>query len=270
MKRIRKIRYILAVVLIIGIIAIIGSTILRYNIEPNEIYRISGENLIPGGDFENFNKTAGDCCKTNPNASRVYEKKNSDAFEGTYSLNLTSEYQCACVSYPILEFNNTDKYLLSVYYKGDNPRFCNWVEGDRKCMPNKRLISEERWANHMEILEFTEKSTSSSIFLYADSRDGKTYTNLYDDLQVRRLIEIENQSEYQFNPEEEYVIKTKADNRVVGEMISDVGDDGMAYFLVRGKPIVTLQFPWSEIVLVVIMLIVVIRLLFKRDDDEIL
>jgi len=270
MKKNRKIKFVPIVILIIGIIAIIGSTVLRYNIEPNEIYRIDSENLIEDGSFENFNQSAGDCCNAEPDKSLVYASKSIDSVVGVHSLNLTSKYQCACIAKPILDFDRNYLYLVSLSYKGQNPRLCVWAGGDQKCLINNNLDKRLEWGKYFIVVSYTDISLNSNIVLYADSRDGKTYTNLYDDLQVRRLIEIENQSEYQFNPEEEYVIKTKADNRVVGEMISDVGDDGRAYFLVRGKPIVTLQFPWSEIVLVVIMLIVVIRLLFKRDDDEIL
>ncbi len=262
----RKLGYLIALILIIGIIFIIISIFGRYSITPNETYRINNTNLIDDGSFENFNKSVGDCCNSNPNMSKVYASKLNDSVEGNFSLKLTAEYQCACINAPILEFNNSNKYLLSFYYKGDNPRFCNWVNGDKKCLPNKKLEVTQEWTNDIELLTYTTNSLAPVIYLYADSRDGKTVTNLYDDLQVHKLIPIENPSEYEYNSEEEYIFKTKTDNNVKGEIISEVDKKtGEAYFIVKGKPYVTIKFPLSEIVIIVIMILIIVRLLFKKQ-----
>src|SRR3989344_5942237 len=135
MKKTRLTRYILAVILIIGIIAIISSTILRYNLNPKEIYKVSNDNLIEDGSFENFNKEAWDCCPNNAGNASIFVSKSEDLLDGDYSLNLTSSNHCACTSHPVMQFDNTKKYYLSFYYKGDNPRFCNWVDGDKNCIP---------------------------------------------------------------------------------------------------------------------------------------
>ena len=95
------------------------------------------------------------------------------------------------------------------------------------------------------------------IYFYADSDGTKTVTNLYDDLQVRKLIEINNN--YNYNESEEYIIKTKADNHVKGERISDI-ENGEAYFLIQGEPKVTIKFPITELIIILIMLIIIIRL----------
>ena len=50
-------------------------------------------------------------------------------------------------------------------------------------------------------------------------------------------------------------------------MISDVVD-GEAYFMVKGEPIVTIKFPWTEVVIIMLMLFVIIRLLFKKQISE--
>ena len=40
---------------------------------------------------------------------------------------------------------------------------------------------------------------------------------------------------------------------------------GEAYFLAKGKPYVTIKFPWSEIAIIIIMLVIIVRLLFKKQ-----
>ena len=46
--------------------------------------------------------------------------------------------------------------------------------------------------------------------------------------------------------------------------IDPLNDAG--YYLVTGKPDITLRFPWPELILLLFMMLVVIRLLFKRQD----
>ena len=53
-------------------------------------------------------------------------------------------------------------------------------------------------------------------------------------------------------------------------MVSDIDTKtGEAYFIVKGKPYVTIQFPWSEVVIIIIIMLVVVRLMFKRNDKKI-
>ena len=104
------------------------------------------------------------------------------------------------------------------------------------------------------------------IFFYADS-SGETVTNLYDDLQVHRLIPISKPSSYNYNSNEEYIFKTKADNNVQGELISEIdAKTGEAYFLAKGKPSITIKFPWSEMVFVLIIIVVIVRIMFKKEN----
>ena len=86
---------------------------------------------------------------------------------------------------------------------------------------------------------------------------------------MRKLIPISNPSEYNYNEEEQYIFKTKADNNIKGELISEIdAKSGEAYFLTTGKPSITIKFPWSEIVIIIVMMIVIIRLMFGREDLE--
>ena len=52
---------------------------------------------------------------------------------------------------------------------------------------------------------------------------------------------------------------------MIGEVDAKTGE---AYFIVKGRPQVTIQFPWSEIVIIVIIMLVVVRLMFKRNDRK--
>ena len=254
--------------MIIGVILVIGSTALKYTITPGEAYIADAKNLIEDGGFEEFNGTAGDCCKTDVNGSLVYASKCVESIEGSYSLNLTSENQCACINKQIEDFDNEEIYLMSFHYRGNNPRMCNWVTGDNRCLPEIKFAQTDYWTQYKTILTFTNNSERSLIHLYADSRDGKTYTNLYDDLQVRWLIPIDYPSDFEYFDEEEYIFKTKADNNINNaEIISDIdAKTGEAYFIVKGKPQVTIKFPWSEIVIIVIIMLVVVRLMFKENS----
>ncbi len=45
--------------------------------------------------------------------------------------------------------------------------------------------------------------------------------------------------------------------------IDPLNDAG--YYLVTGKPDITLRFPWPELILLLFMMLVVIRLLFKKE-----
>ena len=50
---------------------------------------------------------------------------------------------------------------------------------------------------------------------------------------------------------------------MIGEVDAKTGE---AYFLVDGRPNVTIKFPWSEVVIILIMLVVIIRLMFKENS----
>ena len=276
-----KIKYLIVLILIIIMLFIIASYIFRYHVKSSEIYIIDSENLIQDGGFENFNGTVGDCCMKDKNSSMVFASKSLDAYEGNFSLNLTSYYQCACINKEVINFSNLDIYLLSFYYKGYNPRFCNWVGGNNKCRPENKFDSNQTWNKYQIITNFTNQSESDLIHFYADS-SGDPVTNLYDDLQVHRLdpiswqevldMESQNQDFLANAPElvenNSYIILTKSDNIVKGERISDI-KDGNAYYLISGTPEITLKFPVTEVIILVIMIVIVIRLLFKRSEEEI-
>ncbi len=260
MKIKKSTRYILATILIIIMIIIISSLILRYHVKPREVYYIEKMDHIEDGGFENFNSSsAGDCCNANPNKSLVYASKSKDAIEGEYSLNLTSENQCSCTFKSVQKFDRESQYLLFFYYKGYSPRLCVWAGGDQNCIKNDRLIGSKEWKKYIKIITFTNKSIDSNIVFYADSDGTETTTNLYDDLQFHQLVQMD--TSYTFKPNEQYIIKTDSSNIVHnGDPLNEAG-----YYLLTGKPDITLRFPWPELILLLFMMLVVIRLLFKKQ-----
>ena len=254
----------MVILLAITLLILAGSTIIKYKVAPSEAYVLDKNNLIDDGSFENFNQTAGDCCNKYPDKSRVFASQSVNAFIGQYSLNLTSENQCACISKPIKELDNSQKYLLSFYYLGDNPRVCGWTTEDNKCIPEKRLETTNKWTNYQALLEFTNKSEKSLIHFYADS-SGELRTNLYDDLQVRKLVKISSKAK--FSESEAYIVKTKVDNKINGEKIGGE-ENGEAYFLVNGRPNITIRFPYYEIAIIVLIMLVIARILLKKEREE--
>jgi hypothetical protein len=243
------------IILLILITLILINLIINYKIDPIEKLKI-GE-IIASNSFENFESPARDCCENNKGESKISLLKSKDSILGNFSIGLVSENHCACINEPLKNFNKEDIYILKFYYKGDHPRFCSWFEGDKTCTPNKELEETDQWEQQKEILFPTEKTKGISIYFYADSDGTKTVTNYYDDLQVRKLIPITDT--YNFQDNEEYIIKTKADNNVNGERISEI-ENGEAYFLIQGKPNVTIKFPLTELIIILIMLIIIIRL----------
>jgi len=258
--------YMFAIILIIVVILIFSRISNNYNSKLSEIYLLDKEDLINDGGFENFNQTVEDCCTTHEkrNEGAVFVSRSSVSFGGKYSLNLTSSNHCACINKVLREFNIDQKYVVSFYYKGDNPRICIFIEIERVCLVGDRIPFSTGWKRYSKIFNSINYSTNAEVYLYTDST-GRTYTNLYDDLQVHKLMPMNSKGP--FNENETYIIKTKADNNVNGEMISDVVD-GEAYFMVKGEPIVTIKFPWTEVVIIMLMLFVIIRLLFKKQISE--
>lgn len=263
-KKLKKVRYLFAFVLFVYLILLSSSLILKYHVTSAEIYKLSNENLIEDGSFEDFNQTAGNCC-TNPDIikdGKVFASQSTDAFLGKYSLNLTSYNQCACINKPFANFINSEKYILSFNYKGDNPRTCLWSQEDKKCLLNENANKSEEWVGFFKIFNFTDKSENVAVYFYTDA-SGKVKTNLYDDLQVRKLAEISENAD--FKSYEYYIIKTNTGNKVNGEIISDAVN-GEAYYLIKGKPDITLKFPWTELVLIIIIMLIITRLVLKKRE----
>ena len=256
----RKLRVLILGVLLIWLIFIFGSIVLNYNISPTEIYKVENENLIEDGSFERFNQTPGDCCVNNHGDGSIFALKSNISVEGKYSLNLISNNHCACISKKINGFYRNEFYFISLYFWGNSPYVCV----SSKCMPGENINLGNDWKYYNSI--FSVNNTDSlSVFLFANSDGIHKVTNLYDDLQVRKLITIENPREYQYNTEEEYIFKAESDNKVKGEMISDTdAKTGEAYFIVKGIPHVTIKFPWSDVLIVIIIIFVIVRLMFKR------
>lgn len=242
-------------------IAIISSLILRYHVKPEEIYFLDRENQISDGSFEDFNQTVGDCCNSNPGVGEVSAIKSENSYDGKYALELVSKNHCACIGKTVAKIFSREKYLLSFNYKGDNARICVWVTEDNQCLASNNFEQSSPWRSFKKIINFTEKSRKADIFFYADSDGRVTTINRYDNLQFHKLTEVD--LSYSFDSYEKYIIKTDSSNVVHnGEPL----DEESGYYLVTGKPDITLRFPWPELILLLFMMLVVIRLLFKRQD----
>ncbi|MEK6859223.1 MAG: hypothetical protein AABX54_00260 [Nanoarchaeota archaeon] len=264
----RALRYLLALILIIVLIALGTSTFQKYHVLPSELYTFNSQNLIDDGNFENFNQTAGDCCTTPENAKEaiINASQSLDSYEGRYSLNLTSSNHCACINKPIKDFNNTKKYFITFYYKGNNPKLCNWVSNDNKCLPDKSFEKSSDWKKYYSILIFTNNSRTSSVYFYANSDGKEKVTNLYDSLEVHQLTQM-SPSSYPYKSNEQYIIKTDTLNVVHNPDAIKINDNG--YYLIIGTPNITLEFPWTELIIILVIGLIVIRLLFKKPYETI-
>lgn len=282
----KTLKFIIAALLVILAIAIAASVFLRYNVQPNEVYRIS-DNLIEDGGFENFNQPAGDCCNANPLKSRVFASQSSDSFEGKFSLNLTSEYQCACISKSVSNFDASKEYLILFRYKGDNSRICLWSSGDNNCLVKENQKPSKNWTLYFKIFNFTENSKDINLYLYTDSQ-GAAETNLYDSMQISKILPVYTsikepyKSDFSvfmkkwfnldldnkplsYSSNEYYLIRTSSSN-IVSSKNSEKLDD--TTYLVKGKPDITLKFPYSELFLLIFLMLIVIRLLFKNQNKN--
>lgn len=200
--------------------------------------------------FEEFNESAGDCCNRNPNASKVFALRSEVAHEGAFSLMLVSLNQCACASVLLNNFSTTDSYLVSFYYKGENPRYCSWFYGDDKCNTHAHMNSSEDWLQFTSIETPSEKTTNIRLFFYADSNGSFKAVNYYDNLEVFRL-EPFNSSQL-FSENESYVIEIDQNHYIKnGEIIQD-----NTYF-VKGIPNIKRKIPETQIFLISLIFVVV-------------
>jgi hypothetical protein len=190
----------------------------------SQSYSFNSSNLVADASFEMFNKTAGDCCNSNPNASRVYASKSTDAFSGNYSLLLQSSSQCSCASFPVANFSKSYLYYSSFYYKGDNPSMCAWIGGEKRCNPKKDYARSVKWQNYQFILEPTSNATAISMFFYAKSDGKKNVSDWYDNLEVIRLVPID-----QIQENASYVVKVFDSTKLAG---IPLGND---YYLISGS-----------------------------------
>ena len=250
-------------------IFLLDYTIRNYNISPLEIYEIDTKNLIEDGSFENFNETAGDCCNAEPNKSRVFASKAKNAYEGNYSLNLTAEYQCACIAKEIKEFNFSNKYYISFYYRGENPKVCLFDSGLNKCIINDNLNSSDNWGKYENIGLFKEKSLRPLIHVYTnlDSSEKEntglgSRTNFYDSLVINKLNKISKK--YENN--KSYILKTNTDYIVNGKLIYINKDKKEAYFILKGRSIIHLHLHLSfeDGLIILLMLNLLIFLNYKH------
>jgi hypothetical protein len=217
----------------------------------HQAYVFNSSNLVADASFELFNKTAGDCCNSNPNASRVYASKSLDAYSGDYSLLLQSSRQCACVSFPVINFSNSSIYFASFYYKGDNPSICAWIAGEKRCNPKKDYIKSVKWQNYQFILEPTSNATAISMFFYAKSDGKKNVSDWYDKLEVYRLAPVDQVPVDNF-----YVVKVFDNTKLAGIPL------GNNYYLISGR--LAKAFPIYKFILLVVSLAILAYLLLRK------
>lgn len=280
----KKIRIVSAGILLIILGIIITSIIINYRITANETYLVNYDNLVEDPSFENFNSTVGDCCNGNQGIANISAELSNDSIDLNHSLKLTSYNHCACVSKPMINMTNYQKYYITFYYKGDSPNLCIWSEEDNKCLNTVKLKKSDNWTVYEEVIEPSNKTISPSIFLYASS-SGQKVTNLYDGIKVNSLISVYN--DVKFYDDEQYIIKTKKENIVSSKCMKtdlidngeenkcfarEIYDDssGYSYYLIQGTPIITVKFPINEIIFSVILLLIITRLLWginKKEDN---
>src|SRR3989344_1689749 len=164
----RKLRLVLILLLVILIAITVLSTGFNSSRKVYSVYEVEDYNQVTDGSFEFFNKKPNDCCSYRIGNASFLASKSADKVEGSFSLNLSSANHCACTDKPLTIFNNSENYLLTFDYKGDNPRFCNWVSGENKCMPENKLNASMEWKEYKTILMFTPHSNNSIIHFYAD------------------------------------------------------------------------------------------------------
>lgn len=261
-EKIKRIRYLIAIILFIYIVVLASTLLLNYHVEPIQVLKVAPQNFIQDGSFEKFNQTAGDCCNANPNASKVYAAKSLDSYLGKYSLNLTSYNQCACINKPINNITTSGVYALYFNYKGDGPRTCIWSGGDNKCLVSERSDLSKNWTRYGKLFNFTNQSANVAVFLYTDST-GTLKTNLYDDLEVKRLVYVTNNAPYL--KDSQYVVETSKENVINGTYLGDA-DARNAYYLIQGTPDITIKFPWTELILIIVMMLIMIRLILQKKE----
>jgi len=153
------------------------------------------------------------CCSGRSGNASIFASLSSDTSHGDYSLNLTSENHCACVSQKFINFNNNSYYRLSFDYKhisGQNPSFCVFATGYNKCIPTADLDNSTIWKKYETYLIFPDDSASASLFFYSnaeqasrtnttltmyfysDSDGSLKTTNLYDNIRIRKINQITN------------------------------------------------------------------------------
>jgi hypothetical protein len=142
----------------------------------------------------------------------------------TYSLLLQSSSQCACASFPVINFSNSYIYFASFYYKGDNPSTCAYIGGEKRCNPKKDYARSVKWQKYQFILELTGKETGISMFFYAKSDGKKNVSDWYDNLEVIRLVPID-----QIQDNASYVVKVFDNTKLAG---IPLGND---YYLISGR-----------------------------------
>jgi hypothetical protein len=231
-------------------------------------FKIETDNLVNDGSFENFSKSPGDCCNNFPGEKKIYASQSKEAILGNYSLNLTSISHCACIAKKIEDLNISSKYYISTYYKGDNPRIYLAMLGPNSWEGDHKFDSTEKWIKHQIIIsKISEDVKGVSVGFHSSSNDGLPKSNLYDALQVNKLVQIQEPFNYQ--KDEEYIIKTKTYNKVNGEQIESINSEiGEVYFLITGEPKVTIKFPLTELIIILMILIIIGGLRLTKHEKH--
>lgn len=240
-------------ILLLLLIGVFFVLVLTSN-EPNLTINVDKLVLVFKEDFNNFNLSAGDCCNKFPNLSKVNASTHFDALRNENSLVLSSEMQCACISYHIVNTSLVDKYILRFNYTGTNPSYCLRNLKEKKCMILKNLASSNTW--RIEFLRFnTNLDEDFKFYFYSNSNGSFEAVNYYDKLEVFRL-EPFNSSQI-FSENESYVIEIDQNHYIKnGEIIQD-----NTYF-VKGIPNIKRKIPETQIFLISLIFVVIILIFY--------
>jgi arabinofuranan 3-O-arabinosyltransferase len=119
-------------------------------------------------------------------ASRV-----RDSFRDEQTLRIESKGRLACVIQP-LNLRPSGAYELSFAYKrgaGQDPRVCLFAQGagiSARCLNTPLPKGGTGWQDTTEAIKVPRKTTSTRLFLYADS-DRRRTVSFYDDISIRKL-----------------------------------------------------------------------------------
>ncbi|MDP2925335.1 MAG: hypothetical protein Q8N99_03110 [Nanoarchaeota archaeon] len=255
MKKYQK--YLIAGTFFLLIVLLLFSYYINLNIFPEETYRLSRENMIYDGSFENFVENVSDCCSNMPGKEDISALKSPDSIDKYFSLNLTSSNHCACINKEVDKIEKEKKYIFSFFYKGDNAHVCLLAEADNNCSIMIKVGKSREWNESVNIFS-VKKSQKASVYFYADSGGEKISSNFYDKAEIRELTKISGKGPFMENVK--YVIKTKKTYTVNGYMIGEA-EDNKAYFLITGKPKISEKFPINDFIALLIMIYIIIRIL---------
>jgi arabinofuranan 3-O-arabinosyltransferase len=103
--------------------------------------------------------------------------------QGAPVLRLAARDHAACVSFPVLPFQETRHYRVGFEYRnveGNRARVCIWQEGAERCAPTPLLESSSDWRRFETTVAPESQTTGLRLFFYADANGERTTTEYRD------------------------------------------------------------------------------------------